>query len=118
MSFLILSYHDNEEYSDVLDYGEIAKSMIDDTPFYPRIIELPSCKHERTQAQASWIDPTAIKIVWSDCEINQKCQCYLGELTLRWWSQKQVLIDEPKEAVWAMSDGGLWYPTWALIKSV
>jgi len=114
---LIVSYLDGLYYSDVLSYSEIAKAIGSDGIFHPRVIQFPSCKHQRTDATARRVNATQVSLVWPQSDLNSNNEIFPGEMILTWGGQSDVLTQAPIGVTW-QSDGmdGFWYPSFALVR--
>lgn len=101
---LLVSNH-NSKWQDVLDYGDIRKSIDTRTAFHPRVISFPRCEHWGTSAFAEVQDDESIFIRWpKEDETNKKNEIDSGVMVLTWKSPSDVLVTAPYSVAWEPDD--------------
>lgn len=112
--YLIVSYLEHPYTTlDILSYHDIVDAIENNRVFYPKLLNLTDLNNIPTTARGKRTSPTQVKLHWFNCETN--ADIFLGEMTINWANQQDVLRSKPTEITWELDDGTIYYPTFTVI---
>lgn len=114
---ILLLYYPGSAWRDVLSYEEMAIALERGSAFYPKLLELPSCKHTRSAAHCVRKDHLTVEVIWKDNETNHKNNIDPVSVFLTWERQEDVLCSCPTKVWWEDNEGNINYPIPTLIKT-